>query len=147
MKAVNIYVGTYVNTLRIGAYGVIIEDNGTTKELSGSYRSTTEHRIRLSGVNVALNTLIESCEVTLYTDSEYVINGIKKGWAKSWSRRNWRISDGKKAKNADLWEELLDLTEKHNIDFVWIRCRNGSEYGHEYFQRCDELAIESIKRA
>ena len=146
MREVNIYIGAYVNFLRIGAYGAVIEDNGKTRELSRCYHSTTEYRIRLSGVTAALNTLTESCEVTLYTDSEYVVNGINKGWAKSWSRNNWRISDGKEAKNADLWAKLLNLTEKHNIDFVWIRCRNGFEYGNEYFKRCDELAIDSVRR-
>lgn len=146
MRVLNIYVSTYINPLRTGSYGVVIEESGKTRELSACYRSTTNYRIQLFGVVNALNSLSESCELTIYVDSQYIANGINKDWAKSWRRRNWRIKNGEKAKNADLWEILLNMTEKHNMDFVCLQRHNGQEYGYEYYKRCNELAIEAVKR-
>jgi ribonuclease HI len=150
MRMLKIFVGAYVNdpkadVSRVGAYGVVIEENGTTRELSACHWPTTKHRIRLSAITAALNTLSELCEATVYVDSEYIVNGINKGWAKSWRRRNWRISNCEKAKNADLWDKLLTLTEKHDLDFVWVRNHNGYEYGAVYNARCDEMAINAVK--
>lgn len=146
MRVVSIYVSTYNNDLGVGGYGVVIEYSGKTKELSACHYPTTKYRIRLLGVTSALNTLPESCEITIYIDSTYIVDGINKDWAKSWRRRNWHIKNGEKTKNADLWEILLNLTEKHNIDFVCLQRHNGQEYGHEYYKRCNELAIEAVKR-
>jgi ribonuclease HI len=146
MKVVDIFISAYVNKFHAGAYGAVIVENGKTVELSQYYKQTTQRRIRLFGVVSALNNLPNPYEATVYVDSEYIVDGINKGWANIWRKRDWLISDDSKAKNADLWNSLLDLTERHNVDFVWIRKHNGNEYGYEYNARCVELAINAVKR-
>ena len=84
----------------------------------------------------ALEALKEPCEVTLYSDSKYMIDSITKGWVYSWKSKGWKKSDKTPALNPDLWERLLGLLETHKVEFVWVRGHNG----HEYNERCDTLA-------
>lgn len=125
-----------------GGYGVILRYGDTEKELSGGERETTNNRMELRGVIAGLSALKEPCCVTVITDSQYVYNGITKGWAASWRKKGWRKNDGKPALNPDLWEELLSLIEKHKVKFEWVRGHNG----HPENERCDALAVaESMK--
>jgi ribonuclease HI len=95
------------------------------------------------GVIVALRQLeFRDKPVTVYTDSSYVVNGITKGWAKSWRKNNWIKSDKKPAVNPDLWGELLDLTAELNVDFVWVKGHAGNPLN----ERCDQLAVSSAKQ-
>ena len=120
-----------------GGFGVILRFNGHTKELSGGEEMTTNNRMELMGVITALEALKEPCEVSLCTDSRYVVDSITKRWVYSWQKNNWIKSDKKKALNVDLWERLLLLLERHKVSFVWVRGHNG----HPENERCDELAV------
>ena len=120
-----------------GGYGVILRYKGTEKELSGGHPNTTNNRMELSAVIAGLSALKEPCEVTITSDSKYIIDAIQKGWAKKWKANNWIKSDKKKALNADLWDELLSLLEKNKVDFVWVK----GHAGHRENERCDKLAV------
>ena len=120
-----------------GGYGVILRCDGKEKELSGGEPDTTNNRMELSGVIAGLEALKYPCKVIIQTDSRYVVDGIEKGWARSWQRNNWIKSDKKPALNKDLWEKLLELLELHEVSFVWIK----GHAGHEENERCDRLAV------
>lgn len=123
-----------------GGYGIVQIYNGQRKELSGGFNLTTNNRMELMGCIVALRELEHRDKpVTLYTDSSYVVNGIVKGWAKSWRRNGWVKSDRKPAINPDLWAELLDLVEDLDITFKWVKGHAGNPMN----ERCDELAVAS----
>lgn len=120
-----------------GGYGVILRCEGKEKELSGGEADTTNNRMELTGVIVGLSALKYPCKVTVQTDSKYVVDGIEKGWAKSWRKNGWIKSDKKPALNSDLWEKLLGLLERHEVRFVWIK----GHAGHAENERCDRLAV------
>jgi ribonuclease HI len=119
-----------------GGWGAILRCPGKETELHGSCSDTTNNRMELTAVIEALSALKRPCAVVLQTDSQYVVNGIEKGWAKSWKRNNWVKSDKKPALNVDLWERLLALCELHEVEFVWVK----GHAGHPENERCDELA-------
>lgn len=120
-----------------GGYGVVMRYKGIEKELSGGDSQTTNNRMELSAVIAGLSALKEPCEVTITSDSKYIIDAIQKGWAKKWKANNWIKSDKKKALNSDLWDELLSLLNKHKVEFVWVK----GHAGHPENERCDELAV------
>lgn len=137
MKSVDIYTdGACRGNPGRGGWGAILVYNGREKELSGGEKLTTNNRMELSAVISALSALKESCQVTLTTDSQYVVNAIEKGWLDSWKKNKWRKSDKSAVLNVDLWEKLDELLEKHEVTFVWVRGHNG----HPYNERCDALA-------
>lgn len=120
-----------------GGYGVILRYNGIEKVLSGGEPSTTNNRMELLGVISGLEALKTRCCVKLYTDSKYVVEAVVNGWAKSWKAKGWKRKDGKPAKNPELWERLLLLLEKHEVEFIWIKGHDG----HPENERCDALAV------
>lgn len=137
MKHISIYTdGACRGNPGVGGWGAILVYGTHEKELSGGAPETTNNRMELTAVISALSALREPCEVTLTSDSQYVINGIEKGWAESWRARGWRKADKSPALNADLWEQLLDLLDIHRVTFVWVR----GHAGHPYNERCDRLA-------
>ena len=137
MKHVDIYTdGACRGNPGRGGWGAILVYEGHEKELSGGEPQTTNNRMELTAAIVALEALREPCEVTLYSDSKYMIDSITKGWAVSWRARGWKKGDKSPALNPDLWEKLLNLLEKHKVDFIWVRGHNG----HAYNERCDALA-------
>ncbi len=125
-----------------GGYGVILRYKGTEKELSGGDRDTTNNRMELMGVIAGLEALKEPCRVTIYTDSQYVVNGITKGWAASWKANGWKKKDKKPALNSDLWDRLLGQIDRHQVEFVWIK----GHAGHPENERCDRLAVAQSER-
>lgn len=126
-----------------GGYGIVLIYQGVHKEISGGYRHTTNNRMELMGCIVALRALEHrNLPITLYSDSSYVVNGISKGWAKSWRKNGWIKSDKQPAINADLWAELLKLVEPLDITFKWVK----GHVGHPINERCDELAVAAAKR-
>jgi ribonuclease HI len=126
-----------------GGYGAVQVYNGKIKEITGGFRRTTNNRMELMGVIVALRELeYRELPVTVYTDSSYVVNGITKGWAKKWRRNNWIKSDKQPAVNPDLWGELLDLAEELDVTFVWVKGHAGNALN----ERCDELAVCSARQ-
>ena len=125
-----------------GGYGAILKYEDHVKEISGGEAATTNNRMELMGVISALSLLKEPCEITLCSDSKYVIDGLQKGWAASWKRRGWKKGDGKPALNPDLWERLLSLLSGHKIHYVWIK----GHAGHPENERCDTLAVQEAAK-
>ena len=137
MKHVDIYTdGACRGTPGHGGWGAILVYQGREKELSGGEELTTNNRMELMAAISALEGLKEPCEVTLYSDSKYMIDSITKGWVYSWRDKGWKKADKSPALNPDLWERLLALLEKHTVEFIWVRGHNG----HAYNERCDTLA-------
>ena len=125
-----------------GGWGCILRYGNAEKELSGGEGDTTNNRMELTAAIEGLKALKEKCEVTLYTDSQYVANGINKGWARSWQKNGWIKSDKKSALNRELWEELLSLIDRHEVSVVWVKGHNG----HPENERCDRLAVAMSER-
>lgn len=126
-----------------GGWGTILRYGNAEKELSGGEAQTTNNRMELLAVINGLAALKEPCEVTIQSDSRYVVDGIEKGWARSWKRNGWRKADKKPALNADLWEKLLTLLDIHTVNFIWIK----GHAGHPENERCDQLAVaQSMQR-
>jgi ribonuclease HI len=124
-----------------GGYGVVLLYNGHRRELSGGYRLSTNNRMELTAAIRGLEALKEPCDVRLLTDSQYVVNGILKGWAKKWRANGWRRADKQPAENTDLWEQLLELCEKHNVRMEWVRGHAGNKEN----ERCDALVAGARK--
>ena len=143
MKTVDIYTdGACSGNPGEGGWGTILRYRGHEKELSGGEMQTTNNRMELTAVIRGLSSLKEKCEVTVCTDSRYVVDGISLGWARSWRANGWRKKDRKPALNPDLWGELLDLLDKHEVTFVWIKGHDG----HPENERCDKLAVSEWKK-
>ena len=118
-----------------GGWGAVLRYNGHEKELSGGEVETTTNRMELTAAIEGLSALKEPCEVTLYSDSKYLVDAYLLGWVEGWRKAGWRR--GREAlKNPDLWERLYSLTEVHHVTFVWVKGHNG----HDYNERCDALA-------
>ncbi len=126
-----------------GGYGVILMYGSLKRELSGGEKQTTNNRMELSGVIRGLSALREPCEVALYTDSQYVVNAMTKGWAKKWQANGWMRNKREKALNPDLWEKLLALCEQHEVTFHWVKGHAENAYNN----RCDALAVEAARLA
>jgi len=114
---------------------------GKEKELSGGERSTTNNRMELTSVIAALEALREPCEVSLYTDSQYVANAINLGWLKSWRKMGWKRKGGE-IKNPDLWIKLEPLLETHKVKFIWVKGHAENQYNN----RCDKLAVTAARQ-
>ena len=125
-----------------GGWAAILRYKHHEKELCGAEKSTTNNRMELTAVIRGLAALNESCEVLVVTDSQYVVNGIEKGWAASWKKNGWRKADKKPALNADLWDALLNLIAIHKVSFQWVH----GHQGHPENERCDALAVEQYRK-
>ena len=143
VKNVIIYTdGSCINNPGSGGYGVVLIHGKQRKELSGGFRLTTNNRMEIIAAIVGLRTLQTKCAVTLYTDSQYLVNAMMKGWAKKWQNNGWKRNKQEKAKNVDLWQELLRLCEQHEVKFVWLRGHSGNQE-NEY---CDRLAFQAAQK-
>ena len=127
-----------------GGYGVVQLYNGERIERAGGFRLTTNNRMELMACIVALRELEHRDQpVTIYSDSSYVVNGISKGWAKSWRKRGWIKADRQPAVNPDLWAKLLELVDELDVTFCWVKGHSG----HPLNERCDELAVACSRQA
>ena len=143
MKKVEIFTdGACSGNPGPGGGGAILKYGDYERQMSGGSRDTTNNRMELTAVISALSALKEPCEVILTTDSKYVCDSINLGWARSWKSNGWRKKDKKPALNADLFEQLLCLCDKHSVRFVWVKGHNG----HPENERCDRLAVSEIER-
>lgn len=134
MKKVTVYTdGACRGNPGPGGFGVILQYGTARRELSGGEAVTTNNRMELRAAIEGLSALREPCEVTLYSDSRYLVDAVTLGWAKTWQRTGWKRG---KAKNPDLWEKLLSLLEIHKVTFLWVRGHDG----HPENERCDALA-------
>ena len=143
MKKVEIFTdGACSGNPGPGGWGAVLRYKGTEKQLSGGEHETTNNRMELTAVISALSALKEPCEVTLTSDSKYVIDAITKGWAKSWRKNGWIKSDKKPALNSDLWAKLLELLDIHKVSFVWVK----GHAGHPENEICDYLAVAETEK-
>lgn len=138
MKQVEIFTdGACSGNPGPGGWGAILRYNEHEKEISGGEAVTTNNRMEISAVIGALSLLKEPCNVTLYSDSQYVCNALKLGWAKKWKANGWMRNKKEKALNPELWDKLLSLCDIHNVDVVWVK----GHAGHPENERCDRLAV------
>ncbi len=125
-----------------GGYGAVLLYNSHRKELSEGFNNTTNNRMEMLAAIKALEALKEKCNVTLYSDSKYLIDAIDKGWAKKWQQNGWMRNKKEKAMNVDLWQRLLPLIDKHNLTLKWVKGHAGNEEN----ERCDYLATQAAKQ-
>jgi len=123
-----------------GGWGAILRSNGKVRELSGGESPTTNNRMELMAAIEALNALKKPCHVQLWTDSNYVRDGITK-WIHGWRKNGWKTADKKPVKNAELWQALLDACERHRIDWHWVKGHSG----HPENERADALACDEAE--
>ena len=122
-----------------GGYGVVLLHGEQRHELSGGFRRTTNNRMELMGAIKGLEALNQCCQVTLHSDSQYVVEGIERGWARRWRGNGWMRNKREQAVNPDLWGRLLDLCEKHEVELKWVRGHAGDPEN----ERCDQLAVQA----
>ena len=127
-----------------GGYGAVllyVDPAGVEhrKELSCGYRSTTNNRMELLAVIVALEALLRPCQVEVHSDSQYVVNAFNQHWVQGWLKKGWKNSQKQPVKNVDLWKRLLAAKEPHQVSWVWVK----GHAGHELNERCDQLATEA----
>jgi ribonuclease HI len=127
-----------------GGYGAILKSGsgGHSKEISGGFRHTTNNRMELMAAIKGLECLKEPCEVTVVSDSRYIVDAMEKGWAEKWRANQWMRNKKEKALNPDLWEKLLDLCGRNSVKFEWV---NGHS-GHPENERCDQLAVSAAAK-
>ncbi len=143
MKKIKIYTdGSCKGNPGPGGFGAILKYNGYEKEISGGESKTTNNRMELLAIIESLKLLKESCEIFIYSDSQYVCNSINKGWAEKWKANNWMRNRKETALNQDLWEQLLDLLSSHKAKFVWVK----GHAGHPENERCDRLAVLAAEK-
>jgi ribonuclease HI len=142
MKKVIIYTdGACSGNPGPGGWGAILSYGAFRREMSGGAPNTTNNRMELTGVITALSALKEPCQVDLYTDSQYIVNAINKGWLASWRRQNWKKKGGE-VKNPDLWQQLVPLLETHQVNFIWVKGHAENANNN----RCDELAVAQSRK-
>ena len=143
MKKVEIFTdGACKGNPGPGGWGALLRMGKHEKEMSGSDPSTTNNRMEMTAVIKALKALIEPCEVTLYTDSRYVIDGMTK-WISGWQRKGWVNASKQPVRNADLWHSMIEAAHPHKIHWEWVRGHNG----HVENERVDKLASDAALKA
>ncbi len=143
MKQVDIYTdGACSKNPGPGGWAAILKYGKYEREISGGEKETTNNRMELLAVISALSALTEPCKVTVHSDSKYIIDAINKGWAKKWKTNGWMRNKKDKAINSDLFDQLLNLLEKHSVSFEWVKGHSG----HPQNERCDKLAVKNSKK-
>lgn len=142
MKKISLYTdGACSGNPGNGGYAAILIYNGIEKEICGGERDTTNNRMEILAVIKGLESLKEACEVTVYSDSQYVVGAINQGWINGWRKNGWKTSSKSPVKNQDLWQRLCALIEKHKVEFVKVKGHSDNEYNN----RCDVLAVSQYK--
>lgn len=145
LQHVNIYSdGAARGNPGSGGYGAILcytskDGEKHVKELSCGYICTTNNRMELLGVITALESLKRPCEVSVFTDSKYVVDAFNQHWIEGWLKKGWKNSKKEPVANIDLWKRLLDAKAPHNVTFNWVK----GHAGHPENERCDELATNA----
>jgi ribonuclease HI len=143
-KKVTIYTdGSCLNNPGPGGYGAVMLFDPHRREISGGFRLTTNNRMEMMAVIAALEALKEPCQITLYSDSQYVVNAMTKGWAQRWQANGWKRNKKETAVNPDLWGRLLIASEPHDVDFRWLRGHSGIVEN----ERCDRLAFAAATQS
>lgn len=142
MKKITAYTdGSCLGNPGPGGWGVVLMYNKHIKKLSGHQEDTTNNKMELTAAIEALKNLKESCEVELYTDSQYVKNGITK-WLKNWEKNGFKTANKKEVKNKELWILLDEYTKKHVVTWKWVKAHNGDKYN----EMVDELARNAAEK-
>ena len=145
---VNIYTdGACSGNPGVGGYGTILvhidsEGNKHEKELSEGYKLTTNNQMELLAVITGLEALKKPCDVTIYSDSKYVVDAFNNKWIDGWITKGWKTAGKSPVKNVELWQRLLKAKEPHDVEFIWVK----GHAGHEYNERCDALAVSASKK-
>lgn len=131
----------------VGGYGAIlvhVDSNGVKheKEFSQGYKMTTNNQMELLAVIVGLEALKKPCNVTVYSDSKYVVDAFNNKWIDGWIAKGWKTAGKSPVKNVDLWKRLLEAKKLHDVEFIWVK----GHAGHEYNERCDTLAVVAGKK-
>ncbi len=143
MKQVTLYTdGACSGNPGPGGWAAILQYGEAEKVLSGGEESTTNNRMELTAAIRGLEALKEPCAVTLYSDSRYLVDAVNLGWARGWRSRGWMRTRREPAKNPELWEELLALLEKHQVEFHWVKGHADDPCN----ARCDALAVAESRR-
>lgn len=124
-----------------GGWGAILMCGDFKKEISGFAKETTNNQMELTAPIEALKLLKRPCMVKVYSDSAYLINTFTKGWLKNWKRNGWKTADHKDVKNKELWVQIDQFNQMHDIQ--WIKVKGHAD--NEFNNRCDELAVNAIK--
>ena len=125
-----------------GGWGSILMYKGNRKEISGGKKDTTNNIMELTAVIEGLKMLKYPCEVEIYSDSAYVVNGFNQGWIYNWVKNNWKTSGKEPVKNKEIWQELYELTKIHKVKFIKVKGHSDNEFNN----RCGELARNAIKQ-
>ena len=143
IKHVTIYTdGACIGNPGPGGYGAVLLCDASRRELAGGYRMTTNNRMEMMAAITALQALKRKCAVTLYSDSHYLVRAISEGWAQRWRANGWRRNRREKALNPDLWEQLLQLCQHHEVQVRWVKGHAGTPEN----ARCDELASKAARQ-
>ena len=143
MKAVTLYTdGACSGNPGPGGWAAILQWRGKEKVLSGGEKLTTNNRMELTAVIRGLEALREPCQVTVYSDSRYVVEAMTEGWAEGWRARGWKRRGSGEAKNPELWARLLELAEAHRLSWVWVKGHADNELN----ARCDALAVAESRK-
>ena len=143
MKQIEIYTdGACRGNPGPGGYGAVLKYRRHRKEISGGFRETTNNRMEIFAAIAALEQLIEPCEITLYSDSRYLVDAVSKRWLANWKRRGWIKADKQPVLNFDLWRRLEAAMAPHRLKFVWVRGHASNAENN----RCDELAVAAATR-
>lgn len=125
-----------------GGWAAILIANENKKEISGGMKNTTNNIMELTAILEGLKALKVQCEVEVYSDSAYSVNGFNKGWIYNWIKKGWKTSDGSSVKNKEIWQEIYDLTKRHKVTFIKVKGHSDNELNN----RCDELARAEISK-
>ncbi|MBE9045374.1 ribonuclease HI [Pleurocapsales cyanobacterium LEGE 10410] len=143
-KTIIIYTdGACTGNPGAGGYGAVIIDGDRREEISGGYKLTTNNRMEMMAAIAALRSLKHKSKVRLHSDSKYIVDAVVKGWAKKWQANGWLRNKKEMAKNPDLWQELLDLCQIHDVEFVWVKGHAGIAEN----ERCDRLAVAAARQS
>ena len=143
MQKVTIYTdGACSGNPGPGGWAAILIYGENIKEISGGNKETTNNIMELTAIIEGLKALKVECDVEVYSDSAYSVNAFNQGWIYNWMKKGWKTANGEPVKNKELWQELYDLTKKHNVTFNKVKGHSDDELNN----RCDELARGEIEK-
>ena len=142
MKTITIYTdGSSLGNPGPGGYGIVIMQDGKTKEFSQGFRKTTNNRMELLATIIAIESSPKNVKIEIFSDSSYVVNAINKNWLDKWQKNGWKTANKKRVKNKDLWQRLLRILNQSQIKWNWVKGHAGNKHN----ERCDELAVLAAK--
>lgn len=126
----------------VGGYGVVLLYGNARKEENGGFRRTTNNRMEIYAAIRGLELLKEPCKATVHSDSQLLVKAINEGWVTNWKKKNWRRKGNERVVNVDLWERMIPLLDKHQVEFVWVKGHSGIAEN----ERCDALANIALQQ-